>query len=223
MGFEASPRDPSLADPLPASPLPTLGRWIAEAREHAGLRNPDAVALATTDAAGRPEVRMVLCRGVDLERGVFAFYTNRASAKGRALAARPYASMAFYWDGLGRQARLSGPVREAPDADSDAYFASRPRLSQLAALASAQSEPVASRAALLERIERAAARFGGVDGREPVPRPPHWGGTLLVAERIELWVHSDGRAHDRGLWTRRVEPRDQGDRRGDWDVVRLQP
>lgn len=223
MGLDAPPQDPSLGDPLPASPLPTLARWLGEAREEAGLRNPDAVALATTGRDGRPDVRMVLCRGADLAQGCFTFYTSRTSAKGRALADLPFACMAFYWDRLGRQARLSGPVTPAPDADSDAYFSSRPRLSQLAAWGSDQSEPVSSRAALVAQVERAAALFGGLEGAARVSRPPHWGGYRLWAERIELWAHSDARLHDRGLWTRRL--RSEGDvYRGEpWSVVRLQP
>lgn len=225
MGLELVPQDPSLADPLPPSPFPTLERWLDEARERAAVRNPDAVALATADADGRPEVRMVLCRGIDAERGHFTFYTNRESAKGRALAARPWAGLAFHWDRPGWQARVSGPVTRAPDGVSDAYFASRPRLSQLVAVASAQSRTVASREALLDRIEETAARYGGIGGDAPVARPPQWGGYRVWAERVELWVHSDGRAHDRALWTRRLEPDASGDgwHGGRWRVVRLQP
>lgn len=246
MPFEPAPRDPSLADPLPASPLPLLERWLAEATERSGLPNPDAMALATVDAHGVPRVRIVLCRGFDARQGRLVFYTNRESAKGRELAAHPVASAVFHWDVLSRQARVSGPVVAVSDAESDTYFARRHRVSQLAARASRQSEPIASREALLERIRAEAERFGGFEDGAPVPRPPHWGGYALLARRVELWVGAEGRAHDRALWTREdwtredwtreVWKREVGERevagpelaeddlaRAPWSVQRLQP
>jgi len=219
-GFEELPTDPSLADPMPPSPLPLLERWLAEARARRVQRNPTAMVLATADADGTPSARVVLCRGFDPERGFLVFYSNRESAKGADLSARPRAAAVFHWDALERQARVAGPVGLSPDAESDAYFAGRPRLSQLAAWASEQSRSVASRRELLELLDRSARRFEG----EPVPRPPFWGGYRLHAERVELWVGSRGRAHDRGLWTR--ELRDDGAgglRGGPWSVRRLQP
>jgi pyridoxamine 5'-phosphate oxidase len=209
--FEDLPADPSLADPLPASPFAILGRWLDEARRERATPNPDAVALATADEAGHPAVRMVLCRGFDPEDGSIVWYTNRRSRKGRELAAQPWASAAFFWDGTQRQARLEGPVAFATDAESDAYFASRPRNAQISAWASDQSEPIASRHALLEKLRDTEARFASTD---PVPRPPHWGGYRLRAERVELWVGSAGRAHDRVRWERAA--------RG-WSATRLQP
>jgi len=223
MPFEDLPRDASLADPLPASPLPLLERWLAEARERAGMQNPDAMTVATVDDAGAPRARVVLCRGFDAERGELVFYTNRRSAKGRELAARPAASAVFYWDALSRQARIAGPVVPARDAVSDAYFAGRPRASQIAAWASDQGEPLASRRALLDRLEATAARFGGTESGEPVPRPPHWGGYVLVARRIELWVGSPSRAHDRAEWRRELPDPRACEPPSAWKVVRLQP
>jgi pyridoxamine 5'-phosphate oxidase len=223
MSFEEVPRDPSLADPLSASPLPLLERWLRDARERSGQPNPDAMALATVDAAGEPRARMVLCRGFDALRGQLVFYTNRESAKGRELAARPFAAAVFHWDALARQARIDGPVRLAPDALSDAYFAGRPRDSQIAAWASRQSAPIASRRALLDEIEAAAERFGGVDAGPPVPRPPHWGGYLLVARRVELWVGCEGRAHDRAEWERVLGDPATATADSGWRVRRLQP
>lgn len=207
------PEDDSLADPLPAGPQDILSRWLEEAREDRVQRNPTAMTLATVEPDGRPSARVLLCRGFDPETVSIVFYTNSRSAKGRALAAHPYASAVFHWDALQRQARLAGPVRPVPDADSDAYFAGRPRLARIAARASAQSEAVASRAALLERLHAEEARL---ERREEVPRPAHWHGYRLTAERVELWVGADGRAHDRALWTR-------PDRAGAWTVARLQP
>jgi pyridoxamine 5'-phosphate oxidase len=223
MPFEELPRDPSLADPLSASPLPLLERWLREARERSGQQNPDAMAVATVDDAGEPRARMVLCRGFDVERGHLVFYTHRESAKGRELAAQPVAAAVFHWDALSRQARISGPVALAPDAMSDAYFAGRPRASQIAAWASRQSAPIASRRALLDRLEAAAARFGGLEAGLPVPRPPNWGGYILVARRVELWVGSEGRAHDRAEWERAASGDPARIDDALWKVRRLQP
>jgi pyridoxamine 5'-phosphate oxidase len=218
-----APRDASLADPLPDSPLGLLGRWIADAAERSGQSNPDAIALASVNAEGAPDARMVLCRGYDAEQGFLSFYTNKESPKARELAARPQACAVFYWDALMRQARVSGPVEPAPDADSDAYFASRHRLSQISAWTSRQSQPLESRAALMAGLEATARRFGGAETGPPIPRPPHWGGYRLWASRIELWVGSDGRAHDRALWTRELSRAGASYSGGPWQHVRLQP
>jgi pyridoxamine 5'-phosphate oxidase len=160
---------------------------------------------------------MLLCRGLDAARGHVVFYTNRDSAKARELAQRPYASAALYWEPLSRRVRISGSVEESPPEGSDAYFASRPRLSQLAAWGSRQSHPIASRDALLEQLDAVAARFGGVEGEAPVVRPPFWGGYRIVATRVELWVGSRIRAHDRVEWIREASPP------GGWRRSRLQP
>lgn len=213
--FEDAPADASLADPLPADPFRILARWFDEARR-TSLHNPGAVIVATVDADGNPRARTVLCRGIESDRGAFVFYTNRNSAKGRQLAARPHASAVFYWDPLARQVCASGRVELTTEAESDAYWVTRPRLSQLAARASRQSEPIQSRAALLASIDAEAARYGGVDGKVLVPRPAHWGGYRIVVDRMELWVGSTGRAHDRVVWTRT-------DDRAPWQHERLQP
>jgi pyridoxamine 5'-phosphate oxidase len=213
--FEAAPNDASLSDPVPPDPLPLLARWVADA--HAvGLNNPAAVVVGTVAADGTPRARTVLCRGIDQARGALVFYTNRLSAKGRQLAERPHASAVFYWDPLARQVCAAGSVEIVGDAESDAYWATRPRLSQLAARASRQSEPIGTRSALLAQIDREAFEFGGIDGNVPIPRPSHWGGYRIVLARIELWVGSTGRAHDRVLWTRDHED-------VPWHHTRLQP
>ena len=213
--FEDTPHDHSLADPLPADPFGLLLRWLIEAQS-SGAVNPDAMVVGTLDEHGHPRARTVLCRGVDTVRGALMFYTNRESAKGRQLASRARASATFYWDALGRQLCSSGVVEPATDAESDAYWNTRPRLSQLAARGSRQSQPIASRAALLAQINDEAERFGGVDGTASVPRPAHWGGYRIVLERVELWVGSHGRAHDRVLWERPHEG-------AAWRFGRLQP
>lgn len=170
--------------------------------------DPTAVTLATADAAGRPSARQVLLKGFDA-RG-FAFYTNYDSRKGRELAENPHAALCFYWPWLDEQVRIEGAVERLPAAESDAYFATRPRGSQLGAWASEQSRPLTSRFALLRRVARAEARhLGGV-----IARPPHWGGFLLRPRRIEFWKSKASRLHERLEFTR------DGER---WETTRLQP
>jgi pyridoxamine 5'-phosphate oxidase len=169
---------------------------------------PNAVQLATADAEGRPSVRTVLVKSFD-QRGV-VFYTNYRSAKARDLAARPYASAVFVWLPLERQVRLSGPVAPLSRAETEAYFAARPRGSQLGAWASPQSEVVASRAALDAAYTEVERRFAGED----VPAPPHWGGYRLTPDAVEFWQGRPDRLHDR-LRFRRAQ--------AGWTVERLAP
>lgn len=176
-------------------PLTLLQEALARAAA-ASTADPTAAALATADATGRPSVRMVLVKRVDA-RGL-SFFTNRESRKARELAENPRAALCFHWPALEEQARIEGAVSPLSDAESDAYFATRPRASQLGAWASRQSAPLASRAELEDAAARAAARFEG----GPVPRPATWGGYLLVAERIELWRSGEGRLHHRTLFAR---------------------
>lgn len=210
--------DPGLADPLPETPIPTLVRWIGDARACDAIPNPEAMAVATVDEAGDPQVRLVLCRGFDPDTARFEFFTNYESDKGRQLAARPRASCVFHWDLLGRQVRLSGRVERTSEVRSDAYFASRDPHSQLSAWASQQSRTVEDRATLEARLAAVRAEHGaGVDS--PIPRPPGWGGFVVVAERIELWSARAGRLHDRARW---VRTSDEGETLA-WSVARLQP
>jgi pyridoxamine 5'-phosphate oxidase len=177
-----------------SDPIALAQRWLDEAS--AAVPQPEAMALATADAAGRPSLRMVLMRGLD-QHG-FRFYTNRESRKGEDLAANPHAALVFHWEPLGRQLRAEGSVQPLAEAESDAYFAGRPRESQLGAWASDQSRPLASEQQLLDRFAEAGRRFG--DG--PVPRPPHWGGYLLAADSIEFWQHGRHRLHRRRRFSR---------------------
>jgi pyridoxamine 5'-phosphate oxidase len=176
-------------------PLLAIAEEFARARSEEPV-DAAAMALASADARGRPSVRMVLLRGVD-ERGL-VFFTNYLSRKGQELTANPYAALCVHWAKAGRQVRAEGPVTRVSIEESDAYFATRPRGSQLGAWASAQSEPIESREALLERLRAVEARFG--DG--PVPRPEHWGGFRLEPERIELWRSHADRLHERILYLR---------------------
>lgn len=170
--------------------------------------DPTATALATADAAGRPSVRMVLFKGVDPSG--LRFFTNYDSRKGRELAENPRAALCFYWPWIDEQVRVEGTVERLSTAESDAYFASRPRLSQLGAWASRQSRPHASRFELLRRVVVTEARFLGRD----VPRPPNWGGFLLRPEAIEFWASQPNRLHLR----RRFERSESG-----WRLERLDP
>ena len=213
-------------NPLPEDPVRILKDWLDEAFAAGTQPNPHAVALATIDPDGRPSVRMVLCNAIDVARGAFVMYTNRESRKGRALAADPRAAIVFYWAPTGRQARIEGVVELTPDADCDAYFATRPVDAQVGAWASAQSQPIASREELVAKVHSEAARFGvRLDAAhvEGIPRPPHWGGYTLVADTIELWVSRPARIHDRAVWTRTVEGEGAAEQRRAWRAQRLQP
>jgi pyridoxamine 5'-phosphate oxidase len=172
--------------------------WYAEAKT-SEPNDPDAVALATADAQGRPSVRMVLMKGHDA-RG-WVIYSNRESRKAGDLAANPRAALLFHWKTLRRQVRIEGPVSLVSDAESDAYFASRGRDSRLGAWASDQSRPLDSRETFTERVEAMRQRFEGQD----VPRPPNWGGYRVTPETIEFWRDREHRLHERRLFTREGE------------------
>jgi pyridoxamine 5'-phosphate oxidase len=156
---------------------------------------PDAMVLSTVDPDGRPSARYVLLKGVD-SRG-FVFYTNVESRKAKALAAHPYAALTFYWPPA-TQVRVEGDVERVTDAEADAYFATRPRGSQVGAWASAQSEELASREALDARVRDVEARFGAA----PIPRPPFWTGFRVVARSIEFWTRDPARLHERVVFRR---------------------
>jgi pyridoxamine 5'-phosphate oxidase len=175
-------------------PIATLRAWLDEAE--AAVGEPHVMTLATATADGRPSARVVLLRGVD-ERGL-TFFTNRSSRKGDELRANPRAAAAMHWWELGRQVRVEGGVEETEPEESAAYWATRPRASQLAAWASPQSRPVADRSSLDELVAQAEERFEGGD----VPLPPFWGGYRLIPESIELWTHREDRLHDRVRYTR---------------------
>ena len=176
-------------------PITLFDTWFAEARA-SEPNDPEAMALATADADGRPSVRMVLLKGHD-DRG-FVFYTNLDSRKGGELAANPHASLLFHWKSLRRQVRVEGPVEAVSDAEADAYFASRGRDSRLGAWASDQSRPLPDRATFEAHFEAMRAKFDGGD----VPRPPRWSGFRIIPQAIELWQDRAHRLHERRLFTR---------------------
>lgn len=199
-------------------PLAVLERWYADADADDRVSEPAAMVVATVDADGRPDARTVLLKGLDA-RGL-VFYTNLTSTKARQLAAVPYAGAVLPWHPMFRQVRVRGPVEQVGRDDAAAYFATRPRESQLGAWASHQSRPVASRADLEEAVARQEARFAGVDD---VPLPDFWGGYRVRPAEVELWAGHRHRLHDRV----RFATRDGGpaplDDASSWVVQRLQP
>ena len=164
--------------------------WIAEAADHPHIRYPDAACLTTLSPDGFPEGRMVLVR--DITDTHLVFYTNTQSHKGASLRHHPRAGLTFYWDSLGRQIRVSGTISLVSDAISDAYFASRPRMSQLGAWASQQSTPLPSRDYLIDEVARYDRLYPAT-----VPRPPHWQGYALTPLQVEFWQEGEYRLHDR--------------------------
>jgi pyridoxamine 5'-phosphate oxidase len=191
-----------------ADPLALFADWLGEAK----AREPNdanAMALATVDQAGLPDVRMVLLKGFDATG--FVFFTNLESAKGRQLAANPKAALLFHWKSLRRQVRIRGPVSPVGEAEADAYFATRARSSQIGAWASEQSRAMPDRHALEKRV----AEFGLKFGLAAPPRPPFWSGFRLNPQTIEFWHDKPFRLHDRILFSRNAE--------GGWDKSRLYP
>ncbi len=189
------------------NPVLQLQLWYAQAEE-AGCTEPNAMTVSTIGADGGPDSRIVLARGIDQD-GI-TFFTNRESAKGHEIAENSRAAVTFGWLELHRQVRVRGNITQASDEASDAYFASRPRASQIGAWASPQSQPIADRGVLDARITEFTARFDGID----VPRPPHWGGYVVSIEQIEFWQGRPSRLHDRFLYVR------DGER---WNINRLAP
>ena len=188
-------------------PISLFADWYAQAAE-CGLKEPTAVALATADVQARPSMRMVLLKSFDAEG--FVFYTNLESRKGVELIANPHAALCFFWMPIDKQVRVEGTVSIVDDEEADAYFASRPRESQIGAWASPQSRPMESRLALEECVARETVRFG--IGR--VSRPSFWSGFRLWPETMEFWHRMPFRLHDRQSFTRTA---------GGWDRRRLFP
>ena len=191
-----------------SDPIAQFRRWF-DAAIAADLHEPNAMTLATATPGGRPSARIVLLKGFD-ERG-FVFYTSYEGRKGVQIEANPRCALVFYWGELERQVRVEGRVSRIPEEESDEYFGSRPRGSQLGAWASEQSRPVEGRDVLEERLRRLEAEY---EGRE-VPRPPFWGGYRVEPETIEFWQGRESRLHDRLVYRRSED--------GEWERERLQP
>lgn len=181
-----------------ADPIEACRRWLQDAAG-LGLENPTAVALSTADATGAPSSRIVLIRGFDDEG--FRFFTNYESRKAQDLSVNPRAALLFYWDALGRQIRVHGGVSRTAVEESDAYFRSRPRGSQIGAHASEQSRVLADRSILERRVADLEVRYHAL----PIPRPDNWGGFVLRPDRFEFWIHGADRLHDRFVFRRDPE------------------
>ena len=226
-----------LPDPLPAEPLSLASAWLAEARHAARQPNPNAMVVATVDDRGQPSARVVLCKEIVVDPGYVCFYTNYDSRKGQELATNPRLALVMHWDHFYRQVRLEGWAVRAPATESDEYFRTRPWQRRVGAWASAQSQPVNSRAELEAAVVREANRFevpvpGPEDQPMPagtgdhIPRPPHWGGYHVYLSAVELWVEGESRIHDRARWTRSLAaPGTEGTPQvtSAWTATRLQP
>ncbi len=182
-------------DIMAEDPIALFEAWLAEA-SRLEINDPNAMTVATSTSGGRPSARIVLLKGVD-PRG-FVFYTNKDGRKGEELRANPYAALLFHWKTLQRQVRVEGKVEDVTEADADAYFASRARVSRLGAWASTQSRPLADRAELERRVAEAERRFPG----EMIERPPHWSGFRVLPQVMEFWQEMPFRLHDRLVYNR---------------------
>lgn len=225
---------PRLPAELPTNPMHWADAWLTEATEQAVQRNPNSMTLVTSSVDLQPSARVVLCKEFVADPGYIVCYTNYKSDKAHEIAANPKVAVVFHWDALGRQIRIEGEAVCSPAEESDAYFASRDWGSQLGAWGSDQSAPLESRAALISQVGRRAVKLGvdvatnlqsivGKD-RPLIPRPPHWGGFRIWADRVELWVEGKDRIHDRARWERSlVRESDHVFSVGAWSGTRLQP
>lgn len=191
-----------------AEPFTLFQRWFDEALG-ADIREPNAMTLATVDVRGRPAARIVLLKEANSQG--FVFYTNIESRKASELQNHPYAALVFWWDAIEKQVRVEGSIEQVSDQEADAYFALRPRKSQLGAWASNQSQPIENRDALEARMREADERFAG----QEIPRPPFWSGYRLIPDALEFWQGRRSRLHDRLFYQRNEE--------GGWTIQRLCP
>jgi pyridoxamine 5'-phosphate oxidase len=210
---------PGLGDDLPAAPLPLLAEWYAAAVADDRVDEPAAMVVATVDAAGRPNARTLLLKGLDA-RGA-EFYTNLGSVKAAELAVTPYAALVLPWHAMYRQVRLRGPVEAVSREESAAYFATRPRGSQVASRASHQSQPLDRREDLVAAVESEDARWPETGAPGDVPLPEYWGGYRVRPVEVEFWVGQPSRLHDRVRYT--AAERTALDDPAAWTRTRLQP
>ncbi len=205
----------TLPEKLPNSPFPTIADWLRQATENEVQRNPNCMTMASVDTTGQPTARILLCKEIIADPGYLVFYTNYKSRKSREIAANPKVGIVFHWDSMGLQVRMDGLAVRCPEAESDEYFASRDRRSQLGAWGSDQSEPIGSRQALIDQVRERAKKLGFTlspdlhtlteGDQAKVPRPPHWGGFRVWPTRVELWIEGANRVHDRAAWARDLQ------------------
>ncbi len=223
-----------LPETLPSDPMHWAAGWLAAATSGKVQRNPNSMTLVTVGPEGRPSARIVLCKSFEADPGYIVLYTNYQSQKCREIERSSNVSVLFHWDSMGRQIRIGGTAVRSPEAESDAYFASRDGGSQLGAWGSDQSRPIESHKALVRQIRNRAAEQGvslaadygtmvAADSAA-ISRPPYWGGIRIWASSIELWIEGKDRIHDRALWTRKLT-RKAEDEFGvsAWSGTRLQP
>ncbi|MCI5049811.1 MAG: pyridoxamine 5'-phosphate oxidase [Rickettsiales bacterium] len=184
---------------LQQHPITECLQWLEEAKEHPQINEPTAMSLATVDDLGQPSARIVLCKRID-EGGV-VFYTNLNSAKSADIKQNPRVALCFFWEPLGKQVRIKGEAKPVPEEEASAYFASRPRGSQIGAWASEQSKVLEKPEVLREKITRLESTYEDLD----IPKPKHWGGWRVVPESIEYWVAGDNRVHDRWIYEKMSE------------------
>lgn len=216
-----------LPEQLPDNPLPLLCKWFGDAKMDGTLPNPDAMTLATVSISGGPSARIVLCKKIVEDPGYLVFYTNYESSKSLDIDANQRVAAVFHWDHLNRQACVKGIAVKLPEEESDQYFATRDKESQIGAWASAQSQPLAARQELKDRHVATARKLAGLQtesDRTSIPRPPFWGGYRIWIEAVELWCRGTARLHDRGRWIRIMEESKTGTfLPGAWENTRLQP
>lgn len=194
---------------LDKNPIIQFSRWFEDAQKWSEMEYPEAMCFSNINKDGYPDSRILLLKQFD-EKG-FVFYTNKGSPKGKSLEKIPYGCMTFYWSKLKRQVRIQGTVEPISEKESDDYFASRPRLSQLGAWASVQSTELKNRMILIKKVGMLFLKYIG----KPVPRPSFWGGYRLIPQKIEFWQDQKNRLHDRFCYTRNKD--------GSWDKKRLFP
>ncbi|WP_114418843.1 pyridoxamine 5'-phosphate oxidase [Marinospirillum perlucidum] len=202
-------KDPLSEEKAGDCPFALFNHWLADAMDSETL-DPNAMTLATVDAQGQPKARILLLKGFSKEKG-WVFYTNYASDKGRELEDNPNCSLLFWWENLERQVRIEGRVQKLPEQDSDAYYTSRPRDSQIGAWVSEQSQVISGREVLEDKLAVLEEQYEGI---ETLPRPPHWGGYQLLPTQVEFWQGQPSRLHDRLRF--RLE-------KGEWIKERLSP
>ena len=223
-----------LPDDLPSDPMHWADAWLQEAQAAKVQRNPNSMTLSTVGPDARPTSRVVLCKDFVAEAGYLVFYTNYRSQKSIDMAANPHVAALLHWDALGRQIRIEGTAVRSPAEESDTYFASRDRGSQLGAWGSDQSETIESHAALVEQIRQRATDLGlaldadsqvlAGDDLPRIARPEHWGGFRLWASTVELWIEGGNRVHDRARWQRDIVRASEHEfSTTPWCGVRLQP
>ena len=223
-----------LPDELPADPMHWADAWIKEATAAGLQRHGNAMTLITVGAEGRPSSRIVLCKEFVPDPGYLVFYTNYLSRKSQEISANSHVAAQFHWDAIGRQIRIEGIAVRSPDPESDGYFATRDRGSQLGAWGSDQSAEIESREGLIAQVRQRAGELGlpladddstlPADDQPPLARPAHWGGFRVWAVAIELWMEGGDRIHDRALWTRQiVRASEHQFTTSPWTGNRLQP